>query len=91
MSNVSRAGGEDPNNATSQVRFGRSVESKAQIDDAAAAGADFGGETLNLYRLEPIAAFQEQPGTRMTAEVVDGSAPLHTQRGYYGYPAFPRV
>jgi hypothetical protein len=56
MSNVSRAGGEDPNNATSQVRFGRSVESKAQIDDAAAAGADFGGETLNLYRLEPIAA-----------------------------------
>ena len=56
MSNVSRAGGDDPNNATSQVHFGKSVESKAQIKDAAAASADFGDEALNLYRLEPIAA-----------------------------------
>lgn len=56
MSNVLRTGTEDINTATSQVEFGSSVESKAQIADAAAAGADPGPEPLSIYRLEPIAA-----------------------------------
>ncbi|NLS17706.1 hypothetical protein HGP16_14180 [Rhizobium sp. P40RR-XXII] len=57
MSNVSRTGSDDINNATSRTRFGRSVESKAQMQDAAvlSAAAD-GDEMLNIYRLEPIAA-----------------------------------
>lgn len=57
MSNVSRTGTDDINNATSRTRFGRSVESKAQMQDAAvlSAAAD-GDEMLNIYRLEPIAA-----------------------------------
>ncbi len=57
MSNVSRTGKEEINNATSPTTFGKSVESQAQIDDAAAqASPDAGGEMLNIYRLEPIAA-----------------------------------
>ena len=56
MSNVSRTGNtEEINTATSQVEFGNSVESKAQIEDATAAGADLGAEPLSIYRLEPIA------------------------------------
>ncbi|NLS00402.1 hypothetical protein HGP17_26540 [Rhizobium sp. P38BS-XIX] len=57
MSNVSKAGNDDVNNATTSNTFGLSVESKAQIADAAAVGASgIGGEPLNIYRLEPIAA-----------------------------------
>ncbi|MBY5315897.1 hypothetical protein GR210_15740 [Rhizobium leguminosarum] len=57
MSNVSRTGKEEINNATSPTTFGKSVESQAQIKDAAAqASPDAGGEMLNIYRLEPIAA-----------------------------------
>lgn len=43
--------------STTENRFGSSVESQAQLDDAAtiAAGTDV-GEMLNIYRLEPIAA-----------------------------------
>jgi len=57
MSNVSKAGGDDHNNATTRNTFGSSVESQAQISDAAAAGASGGeAEKLSIYRLEPIAA-----------------------------------
>ncbi|MBB3135504.1 hypothetical protein FHS26_003249 [Rhizobium pisi] len=57
MSNVSRTGRQDINNATSPTTFGRSVESQAQMQDAAAeASPETGGEMLNVYRLEPIAA-----------------------------------
>ncbi|SCB61130.1 hypothetical protein GA0061105_11569 [Rhizobium aethiopicum] len=57
MSNVSRTGKEEINNATSPTSFGKSVESQAQMQDAAAeASPDAGSETLNIYRLEPIAA-----------------------------------
>jgi hypothetical protein len=56
MSNVSRTGRQDINNATSPTTFGRSVESQAQMQDAAAeASPETGGEMLNIYRLEPIA------------------------------------
>ncbi|MBN9984516.1 hypothetical protein E0I74_17680 [Rhizobium laguerreae] len=56
MSNVSRTGKEEINNATSPTTFGKSVESQAQIEDAAAqASPDTDGEMLNIYRLEPIA------------------------------------
>ncbi|MBB5551182.1 hypothetical protein [Rhizobium lentis] len=56
MSNVSRTGKEEINNATSPTTFGKSVESQAQIQDAAEASRDAGDEMLNIYRLEPIAA-----------------------------------
>ncbi|MEZ2223484.1 hypothetical protein [Rhizobium sp. RCC_161_2] len=58
MSNVVKTGGDDPNNATSSTTFGRSVESQAQIADAARKGTDdlMGFEALNVYRLEPLAA-----------------------------------
>jgi hypothetical protein len=56
MSNVSRTGKEEINNATSPTTFGKSVESQAQMQDAAAqASPDTSGEMLNIYRLEPIA------------------------------------
>lgn len=57
MSNVSRTGTDDINNATSRTTFGRSVESKSQLRDAATiASATDLEEALNIYRLEPIAA-----------------------------------
>jgi hypothetical protein len=58
MSNVVRNGENATNNATTSNTFGKSVESQAQMDDAAQTGShDLGfGEKLNLYRLEPIAA-----------------------------------
>ncbi|MDF0699684.1 hypothetical protein PYR71_24985 [Rhizobium sp. MC63] len=56
MSNVSRTGKEEINNATSPTTFGKSVESQAQIQDAAETSRDAGDEMLNIYRLEPIAA-----------------------------------
>jgi hypothetical protein len=44
------------NNGVSETQFGKSVESQAQIADAAtlASGTDQ-GETLNVYCLEPVA------------------------------------
>lgn len=43
--------------ATTKNRFGRSVESQAQIADAQKiATATEAGEILNVYRLEPVAA-----------------------------------
>jgi hypothetical protein len=58
MSNVVRTGQGDVNNATTSNTFGKSVESQAQIADAARVGSrDVGlGEALNIYRLEPIAS-----------------------------------
>jgi hypothetical protein len=57
MSNVSKAGTGEVNNATTMNTFGRSMESKAQIKDAAAeAFSDAPGEPLGIYRLQPIAA-----------------------------------
>ncbi len=45
-----------PNNGVSPNRFGASLESKAQIEDAAilASGSEE-GELLNVYRLVPVA------------------------------------
>lgn len=61
MSNVVKTDGTEPNNATSNTTFGRSVESQAQIADAAltastALGSD---EPLNVYRLVAIAALDD--------------------------------
>ncbi|MBB5575871.1 MULTISPECIES: hypothetical protein [Rhizobium] len=55
MSNVVKTNGTDRNNATSRTTFGRSVESRAQIEDAQIKGASTMGELLNVYRLTPIA------------------------------------
>ncbi len=57
MSNVLCGGDDAFNNATSTARFGRSVESRAQMLDAQAEAAPGDqNEALNLYRLKPIAA-----------------------------------
>jgi hypothetical protein len=58
MSNVVKSDGTDPNNATTSNTFGQSVESQAQIADAARESSpDVGvGEPLNVYRLVPVAA-----------------------------------
>lgn len=57
MSNVSKAGNGEVNDATNSNTFGRSVESLGQIADAAAEGAPgTNAEALGIYRLEPIAA-----------------------------------
>ena len=57
MSNTVRTGGNEPNNATTLNTFGKSVESDAQIADAARTGSSVstGSEKLNLYKLLPIA------------------------------------
>jgi hypothetical protein len=57
MSNVVNTNGTDPNNAMTSNTFGRSVESQAQIADAAReSSSDVGaGEPLNIYRLVPVA------------------------------------
>ncbi len=57
MSNVVRNGESAANNATTANTFGKSVESQAQIEDAARTGSEAvgQGEALNIYRLEPIA------------------------------------
>lgn len=60
MSNVSRAGGTDPNNATSKTTFGLSMESQAQISDNAKVASSVDGEVLNIYRLVPSAADNDQ-------------------------------
>jgi len=61
MSNVVKTDGTEPNNATSDTSFGRSVESQAQIADAArTASATLGSdEPLNVYRLVPTAALDD--------------------------------
>ncbi|MBW9090734.1 hypothetical protein JNB91_23235 [Rhizobium wenxiniae] len=51
--------------STSGTTFGRSMESESQIADSAS--PKFDGETLNIYRLEPIAsardpAWENKPG-----------------------------
>ncbi len=57
MSNVSKVGTDEINTGTTPNTFGRSVESQAQIADAAAEGyIGAAGEPLSIYRLEPIAA-----------------------------------
>jgi hypothetical protein len=58
MSNVVNTDGNAPNNATTSNTFGKSVESQAQISDAARVGSSdvAKGEALNIYRLEPLAA-----------------------------------
>ncbi|TCL63618.1 hypothetical protein [Rhizobium sp. BK251] len=57
MSNVSKSGSDESNNATNPNTFGRSVESQAQMRDAIALGASSAdGEPLGIYRLEPIAS-----------------------------------
>lgn len=75
MSNVSRTGKEEINNATSPTTFGKSVESQAQIKDAAAqASPDAGGEMLNIYRLEPIAA-PDDPRWDNSPDMAPSSSP----------------
>lgn len=61
MSNVVKTDGNEPNNATSATTFGRSVESRAQIADAAqtASAAVGGQEPLNVYRLAAAAALDD--------------------------------
>ena len=58
MSNVAKTGGSQPHDATTANTFGQSVESQAQIADAAklASPAVEPGERLNVYRLVPTAA-----------------------------------
>ena len=51
MSNVTRSDGEN----TSDTRFGKSVESQAQIRDSSPI-AEPSGELLNIYLLEPTAS-----------------------------------
>ena len=56
MSNTVRTGGKDAFNGVSRTHFGQSVESQAQMGDAAREHGAAGGEELNVYRLVPIAA-----------------------------------
>ncbi|MET3855041.1 hypothetical protein [Rhizobium sp. OAE497] len=57
MSNTVRTGGKDAFNGVSRTHFGQSVESQAQMEDAAREhGHATGDEELNVYRLVPIAA-----------------------------------
>jgi hypothetical protein len=57
MSNATQSNDRDEkNNGVSPNQFGRSLESKAQIEDAEKiASATEDGELLNLYRLVPVA------------------------------------
>ncbi|WP_037110771.1 hypothetical protein [Rhizobium sp. 2MFCol3.1] len=90
MSNVVRNGENAANNATTSNTFGKSVESQAQIDDAAQTGShDLGaGEKLNLYRLEPIAAVDDprwdnapNHGTLIVAARTSGDARIVAAAG----------
>jgi hypothetical protein len=60
MSNATQVpidGIQESNNATSKTTFGRSVESRAQIEDASIiATSTDPGEVLNVYRLIAVAA-----------------------------------
>lgn len=56
MSNTVRTGGKDAFNGVSRTHFGQSIESQAQIQDAARERDTGGDEALNVYRLVPIAA-----------------------------------
>ncbi|KQO83403.1 hypothetical protein [Rhizobium sp. Leaf262] len=58
MSNNTRSdtsGTQSQSNGTSHTTFGQSVESQAQIEDAANIANGTSGETLNVYRLVPVA------------------------------------
>jgi hypothetical protein len=57
MSNATRSGDRDEKNSgVSSTEFGRSLESKAQLEDAdKIASSTDDGEVLNLYRLVPVA------------------------------------
>lgn len=71
MSNVVKTDGTEPNNATTSNTFGKSVESQAQIHDAAQTSAPEvrGGETLNVYKLVPIAERDDPSwGTPLTMD-----------------------
>ena len=72
MSNVVKTDGTEPNNATTSNTFGKSLESQAQIHDAAQTSAPEvrGGETLNVYKLVPIAE-RDDPSW--------GNSPYHGQ------------
>ncbi len=60
MSNSARTGGDAAFNGTSTTTFGRSVESQAQMRDAARlSDAGDGDEVLNVYRLSPLARFDD--------------------------------
>ena len=60
MSNVVKTAGTEPNNATSSSTFGQSMESQAQISDAArTASGTIGDAPLNVYRLVAIAALDD--------------------------------
>lgn len=61
MSNVVTTNGTEPNNATSDTTFGQSVESQAQISDAARTASPTLGsdEPLNVYRLVATAALDD--------------------------------
>ncbi|KQW55625.1 hypothetical protein GFB56_18925 [Ensifer sp. T173] len=58
MSNNVQRGGDVKSTGESDTEFGRSMESKAQFADARRQSTDFvgDGETLNVYRLVPVAA-----------------------------------
>ncbi|WFR97491.1 hypothetical protein [Rhizobium tumorigenes] len=62
MSNVVKTHGTEPNNATTSNTFGKSMESQAQIQDAAEIPTPKigDGEKLNIYKLLPIAE-QDDP------------------------------
>lgn len=55
MSDVTRSDGSEN---TSETRFGKSVESQAQIRDSSVL-ADQAGGVLNIYRLEPTASLDD--------------------------------
>lgn len=58
MSNNTRADTGAPtvaSNGSSDTKFGQSLESKAQIQDAAVKSASGTGEVLNIYRIVPTA------------------------------------
>ncbi|MDO9418487.1 hypothetical protein [Pararhizobium sp.] len=56
MSNGTNSLGNEPFNGTSDTHFGSSVESAAQMHDAASASTVIPGEMLGIYKLVPIAA-----------------------------------
>ena len=61
MSNSVTTGGNEPFSGTGGTTVGRSVESQAQLLDAARESSTFveHGETLGIYKLVPIAALND--------------------------------
>ncbi|MBB4278141.1 hypothetical protein [Rhizobium mongolense] len=68
MSNSAKTGGTAAFNGISRARFGKSVESQAQIDDAAkeASAAAGDGEAFNVCLLVLLAAGQRSELTKFT-------------------------